>query len=86
MAHAASAFSTLPALAVFKDYRKKKNALNFTSGSEKYYRKGHGCLCYDIFYYYKINYMLNIYFNAWFLVKEFFLLLLQVQKKVKYFN
>jgi hypothetical protein len=51
MAHAASAFSTLPALAVFKDYRKKKNALNFTFGSEKYSRNGHGRLCYDTFYY-----------------------------------
>jgi hypothetical protein len=47
MAHAASAFSTLPALAVFKDYRKKKNALNFTFGSEKYSRNGPGCLCYE---------------------------------------
>jgi len=72
MAHAASAFSTLPALAVFKDYRKKRNALNFTFGSEKYYRNGHGFLCYDTFYYYKINYMLNVYFNALFLVKKFF--------------
>jgi hypothetical protein len=39
MAHAASAFPTLPAITVFKGYIKKKNAPNFTSGSEKYYRK-----------------------------------------------
>jgi hypothetical protein len=57
MAHAASTFPTLPAIAVFKGYRKKKNAPNFRSGSEKYYRNGHGCLCYDTFYYYNINYM-----------------------------
>jgi hypothetical protein len=61
MAHAASTFPTLPAIADFKGYRKKKNAPNFTSGSEKYYRNGHGCLCYDTFYYYNINYMTYLF-------------------------
>ena len=53
MTHASSAYLTLPALAVFKDYRKRKNALNFTFDSEKYSRNGPACLCYDIFFYIK---------------------------------